>query len=82
MNRNHILKVWRILLDWKVKGHGGRSQQTLPGHPIRPLPVAVRLDTVLQTGSNGIIPVSKLIWVSPRAHGPPVAALEAMLLHN
>lgn len=82
MNQKHLLKVWRALLDWKVKGPVGRSQRTLPGHVVRPLPVAIRLETVLKTGSNGIIPVSKLTWVSPSADGLPVAALEAILIHN
>ncbi|MGW8264740.1 MAG: hypothetical protein ACWGSQ_00120 [Longimicrobiales bacterium] len=82
MKQKHLLKVWRVFLDWKVEGHGGRSQRTLPGHAIRPLPVAVRLDTVLQTGANRTIPVSKLVWVSPSAHGLPVAALEANLVQN
>ena len=77
-----LLRVWRLFIDWKVEGTGGRRKKILPGHAIRPFPVALRLDTALQTGTRGVIPASKLIWVSPSTQDLPVKALETMLFHN
>jgi hypothetical protein len=82
MKRMPLLKVWRILSGWKVEVAARRNHEARSSLAIRPLPVAVRVDTALKTGTNGFIPASKLIWVSPGREDLPVKTLQTMLLPN
>lgn len=49
---------------------------------LAPLPVAIRVDTILPMRDRGSMDVSKLVWMSPEREGIQPRRLETMLFPN
>lgn len=68
-----------VLPTSHARAGSSRNRRTSGVAWFAPIPVAIRLDTNLQGGPGGPMPISRLIWIASRKIGNPIRTLETWI---